>query len=119
MSAGNLRERVTFQVRGETAGDGYGNNASGWVAVDGANQIGANIKPMRGTEDVLALRLTGQNMFEIKVRYHAAISGLKSNARIVDERNNEIYSIVANPENRDQRKRYLWFTCKTELADVA
>ena len=120
MPPGKLREKITFEsLVKDKIGDGAGNFVEDkWKALRFAKDISARIDPMKGREDVVALKLQGQTVYEIKVRYRTALCRITSDNRIRNCRTGEIYSISAPPVNEDEKKRFLTFMCKTGLADA-
>lgn len=107
MRAGRLRERVTFQRLDENAGDGRGNFGNEFVDIPGAKKIAANMKPIRGTEVTLAEGIQGRILYEIEVRYSAALAGILVADRMVDTKTGRVMNVKAPPINPDQRRRAL------------
>lgn len=103
-----MRERVRFERRATTAGDGHGNFEGEWGPL--GTVVWAKIKPMGGNEEVLAARLTGVQPSEITVRWSALLAEgegrLTTADRAVDVRTGDIFAI-RSIENPDMRRRFL------------
>lgn len=118
--AGRLRHRVYFKRPATQADDGYGNEettaARFYPAVSGT--VAAEVKPIRGTEQVLAARLTGTTVFEVTVRSCQALLALTAADIVVqvvggeDAKTFNIRSIV----NPDLRGGDLVLTCEEGVA---
>ena len=109
-SAGQLRDRVTFQKR-QVIDDGYGNEVSGpWGDVF---TVAANIAPARGREEVLAQRLQGVRPVEITVRWSSQTVQIAPEWRAVNARKpSEIYNIH---DNRDPDGKRMWNVLTSSL----
>ena len=117
MQAGDLRARVGFYRR-EVQSDGYGNNQASYGA-SAEFTVAANIKPRLGGEQVLAGRLTGQNLVNITVRKSADTSSVTDDWRAKDERTGTIYNIrsIIDPEQEtSQHGRWLEMLCEEGVA---
>jgi len=101
--AGALRERLTFQARGSSSDDGYGN-----VEADWADQftVWARMQPLKGSEPVIAQRLAGVQPMAIQVRSSADTRQVTAGWRAVHDRTATIYNI-RSVANFDERDRYL------------
>jgi SPP1 family predicted phage head-tail adaptor len=114
LSAGQLRDRVTFQARG-VVDDGYGNEVSGpW-----ADQftVAANIRPARGREEVLAQRLQGVRPTEIEVRWSSQTDQIRPEWRAINARKpDEIYAIH---DIRDPDGKRMWNILTCTLGGVS
>lgn len=114
--AGQLRERVRFERRVETEGDGLGNFESVWSPIV---TTWAKIAPAKGTETVLASKLQGVQPVEITVRRTNLLGvgpeRLTAGDRAVNDRSGEVYNIRA-VDNRDMRKKYLVVTAEAGVA---
>jgi SPP1 family predicted phage head-tail adaptor len=111
-SAGDLRERVSFQRR-TTADDGFGNTVTGdwgdlWCCA-------ARIMPLRGGENIVARRLSGVQPVAITVRVAAALCDLTTDDRIVDARKGTIYNI-RSIANFDEHRQYLEILAEAGVA---
>lgn len=111
MSAGELRERVTFAKR-ETVDDGYGN-----VVGDFVDQFStwARVTPMRGGETVMAARLAGRQPVAIKVRYTAETMAIAPDWRAKNAVTGEEYA-VHSIANMDERRAYLTIMAEAGVA---
>lgn len=89
MSAGALRERVSFAVRGEY-NDGYGNTVAGWVE---QFQCAAEYIHLRGGETVIASRLENRHPQVIRVRASIATRRVTGDWRIKDTRTAVEYAV--------------------------
>lgn len=89
MSAGSLKERVTFAVRSEVD-DGYGNTVSGWIE---QFQRSAEYVHLRGGETVMASRLQNRHPQVIRVRACSQTRRTTAEWRIKDMRTGIEYAI--------------------------
>lgn len=104
MTAGKMRERLSFQMR-QAVDDGYGNEQSGGF-VEQFN-CSAEVIPLKGGEGVMQSRLTGSQPVIIRIRSGAAAKLVTTGWRAVDARNaGRIYNITA-VANMDQKNAYL------------
>jgi head-tail adaptor len=101
--AGQLRERVAFEVRGDVD-DGMGNPQSGDFAE--VYRCAARIMPKMGGEQVMAARLTGTQPVLISVRICEALREIGTDWRVRDVRNDIVYNIKAI-SNPDEKREYL------------
>ncbi len=102
MSAGELRERVTFGKRPSTD-DGYGNEEGSW---QDQFTVAARIQPLKGGEGVQAARLAGTQPVIIRVRWSADTVLIAPAWRAVDARSSIQYQIKSIM-NADEKKKYL------------
>lgn len=113
MSAGKLRERLHFQRRAEGE-DGYGNPQSGefeTVFTDAAELL-----PLKGSEPVIAARLTGVQPYIVRVYSNGNTRIVGPSWRAVDARNPErIFNITA-AANIDQKNRMIDFMATQGVA---
>jgi SPP1 family predicted phage head-tail adaptor len=72
MSAGLLREPVTFQRRSLTS-DGAGGQSETWAAISGA-PTRAHVKPLSGRERFVSDRIEATLRIRLLVRYSTAIN---------------------------------------------
>ena len=87
---GDLREVVRFQTRTETD-DGYGNQVSGeWTA---QFTRWCDVRPLRGTEEVVASRLQGIQPVRIVVYSDTETRTITPEWRAVDTRGGQVYAI--------------------------
>lgn len=96
-SAGVLRERITFERRGEDAnGDALG-------PFSFLYRCRARIAYLRGGEEVMGQRLEGHQPIVLTVRYCAAIAGLSTADRFLDEGTSRYFDIKGiEPDDRHQ-----------------
>ena len=112
-NAGSLNRRIRFDRRA-VASDGYGNEETGWQTLIAGRW--ARIRPVRGSEDVLADRVQGIVTYEITVRSDSETKTVCAGDRIVNLHTNETYNIhaIVNPDERGGR---LVMTCQAGGAD--
>lgn len=101
MSAGDLRERVIFEQR-NTESDGAGNFTDEWVATPA---VSAHIKPLKGSEPVLAERLSGRQPVVITVRSSTATRAVTTDWRARNARSGATFNITA--VTPDERRAYI------------
>jgi head-tail adaptor len=101
--AGQLRERVAFEVRGNVD-DGMGNPQSGDFAE--VYRCAARIMPKMGGETVIASRLSGTQPMLITVRVCWALRNIGTDWRLRDVRSDVVYNIKSF-SNPDEKKEYL------------
>ncbi len=100
-SSGLLRQKLNFQRR-EPIDDSYGNEQSGEFTTMFA--AAAELIPLKGSEPVIAARLTGVQPFIIRIRSCVAAREVDMAWRIVDARNPaRIFNITAavDPDNKN------------------
>lgn len=101
--AGALSEVVAFQVRSE-ADDGYGNPVTGDFATQFTEP--ARLRPLKGSEPVLAQRLVGVQPYVLTVRSSVRTRRVGVDWRAVNSRTGTTYNITAIV-NPDERGAYL------------
>lgn len=100
--AGDLRETVEMQTRAEGE-DEYGNPIGGdWATVWSAP---ARIQILRGTETVMAGRLSGTQTVAITMRWQHEFATMNSAWRAKNGRTGEIYNIRSIEP--DERKAFV------------
>lgn len=113
--AGQLRERVRFQRRRPET-DRFGNVEREWATLA---ERWAQIKPMKGSEQIVAGKLEGRAPVEIMVRWDTLLGGgasaLTTDDRVVHVATGTAYNVRAI-ENRDMRRRYLTITAEAGVA---
>lgn len=102
--AGDLRERLRFEVRPATTDDGYGNVEGAWQA---RFITAARIRPLAGSETVIAARLSGVQPVRITVRSSVETRAVTAGWRAVDCRDASRIFNVRAPANFDERNRYI------------
>lgn len=113
MTAGQLNRTISVERRSSGA-DGYGNTVSQWESLLTGEP--AQIKPLKEGESVIAARLQGTGLSEIRVRYSDRTAEIKTDDRIVNSGDGRIYNI-RSVANNDQRGRYLTILCEFGVAD--
>ncbi|WP_162409383.1 head-tail adaptor protein [Acuticoccus sediminis] len=115
-AAGSLREQIRFDRRVEFD-DGYGNTTAGWGAF--AEGLPAAIEPVRGSEEVLAGKLTGLTPVTITIRWQPGLVGgadrLTTADRAVNVRSGDTFNIKSI--EADPRRRWITLTCENGGAD--
>jgi SPP1 family predicted phage head-tail adaptor len=101
MSAGSLRDRVRFEVR-STEGDEYGNPVVGAFAPQFARAV--EIKPLLGSESVIAARLSGTQPVVIRTRFDTQTARVTPEWRAVDVRSGVVYEIRTAVDTRRRRE---------------
>ncbi|HYC66646.1 head-tail adaptor protein [Brevundimonas sp.] len=112
--AGDLRQRVKFQRRGE-GDDGYGNTATDWADMGIARAC--SLMPTRGNEAVQAARLSGLASWDIWVRSDSGTRRLQVGDRAINERDaSQTFNIVFIGD-MDGRRQWLLIQATTGGAD--
>jgi head-tail adaptor len=103
-----LRERLRFERRVEQD-NGAGTLVGDWVPVFVTS---ARVKPLTGTEQMLASRLAGQGLFEITIRDFMLPRQVTPEWRAADTRTTRVYNIraIVNP---DEKGAYLIMTAES------
>jgi SPP1 family predicted phage head-tail adaptor len=107
MRAGNLRHRITFQIRSDGQ-DGYGGQEDIWTDY---RSTWASIEPLNGRELIAAQAVQNETRFTIGCRY---IAGILPSMRILF--GTRIFNIL-DMSNIDERNRELQFSCSEGLAN--
>lgn len=103
MQSGSLNERFTFQKRGETTGDGYGNFQESW---EDQFTVWAKRIFLRGGENVIAERLQGRQPAAIAIRASSQTAQITTDWRAVNARDaTEIYNIRSISLSEDRSFR--------------
>ncbi len=105
MSAGRLRDLVSFQYLDENGDDGAGNIKQ--AGVDRIADIPAEIKPERTKERIDLSGEAGVTGFTLRVRWQPDLAAITIKDRVLDTRNSRVFKMTGHPINRDMRKRYL------------
>ncbi|EJC75560.1 bacteriophage head-tail adaptor [Rhizobium leguminosarum bv. trifolii WSM2012] len=104
IGAGRLREKLHFQTRA-IVDDGFGNEQAGdWEAVF---TTAAELKPLRGSEPVIASRLSGVQPFIIQIRSCLEARAITTAWRAVDARNQSRIFNITSAANFDEKNRYI------------
>jgi head-tail adaptor len=95
-SAEPLRDKLYLQSR-SLVDDGFGNLVPGGE-FETQHEVFANLKPLRGTESVMASRLAGTQPYIITMRASSETRQVNVAWRIVDKNNpDRIFAISAPP----------------------
>jgi len=110
VSAGELRERVAFHEIAEE------DSSYGIMRGDYEEQFrrDARIRPLVGTEPIIAQRLTGVQPVVIKVRSDSSTRDVTTAWKIVDVRSLTAYNIRA--VTPDEKRKYIEFLCDAGVA---
>lgn len=108
MSAGQLRERVTFKRLGAGGGDGAGNAGTAFANIANAVGVPADLSPIKSAEVVIGQGIEGRRIYEVTVRYSTALMGVDVQDRMIDARDaTRVFNVIAPPLNKDKRRKYL------------
>lgn len=110
--AGDLRGRLRFERR-TAAADDYGNVASDFAA---QFERAAEIKPIKGGEEVMAARLGGRQPALIRVRFDSETATIMPDWRAVDTRTGQVWAIHTAV---DMERRREWITMTAEVGVAA
>jgi len=110
MGAGALREYVDFESPYADP-DGYGGVEAGFVY---QFRCRAQYTRLRGTETVMAARLSGRQPTIVRVRASRASRDATTDWRIVDRRTGEIFNIRSKIESED--RAWIDFTAESGVA---
>ncbi len=96
MRAGNLKHRITIQIKTETA-DGHGGFVDTYPEKDWF-ETWASVIPLRGSELISAMRLEGQITHKIEMRYRRQLYSLIAPSPVVKrlfwEKRDRYFNIV-------------------------
>lgn len=109
-SASALFNSVEFQERVEE-NDGYGNTVGTW---DVKFSTRAEYIHLRGSESVMAARLTGKHIQIIRVRNNTATRAANVAWRIRDKRSGVLYNI--RDIEHEVNRQFISFTCESGVA---
>jgi len=112
MAAARLRHSVRFERRA-TDPDEFGNDMGDWQPR--ISPIWAEVKPLRGGEEVLSAKLQGRAIYELLVRSSSETRTINVGDRAINARTGEAFNI-RSVENRDMRNKFLTLTCETGTA---
>ena len=105
MKRQRLRDRVTLQRRGKNP-DGAGGFTEGWADV--STDIPCDIYHRSGSENVIAERIKGIEILEIKMRALSQVDTLTTDDRLVNNVSGELYNVkTALP---DDTRKWLYLT---------
>lgn len=108
MRAGNLRHRITIQIKTETE-DGMGGMVDTYPEKDWV-EVWAGITPLRGVELIEAMKLEGKITHKIEMRYRRQLYSLISPSPVVKRlywRKRERYFNIVNVINVRELNRKL------------
>lgn len=112
MVAGKLRELLAFEAR-PAVDDGMGNEVSGPFTEQFRDH--AELHALKGSEAVMASRLSGKQPFLVTVRCHTNTLRINTDWRAVNARSGAVYAIttaVARP-----KRDYIDMTCIEGVAE--
>lgn len=109
MSAGKLRESLTFQRR-SALDDGAGNTEGPFADLF---TTAARVRPLRGAEQILAAKLVGNMSYEIMVRSSSLTRSLTTDDRAIDARDASIVYNLRTISNDDEHDEYLVIIAQT------
>ena len=114
-NAGDLRFRVRFDKQTETD-DGYGGTTSAWTE---QCTRWADIRPMRGSEQVMGQRLTGVQPVLIIVRKDSSTKLIDASWRAVEMLNGSPvkYYALKTCEDMERDNRFLTMVAEAGAAD--
>jgi SPP1 family predicted phage head-tail adaptor len=110
MTAGTLYERVAFDMPTQFP-DGLGGTEEGWSEQFTAF---ANFKYLRGTETVMAARLTGRQPVVVTIRQSDAARLVTTDWRMRDARRGTVYNVRGVTPTDD--RAYLEILCESGVA---
>lgn len=97
MRAGNLRHRITIQLKTETA-DGTGGFIETWPEKDWV-EVWASVIPLRGVELIEAMKLEGNVRHKIEMRYRRQLYSIIAPSPIVKrlywEKRDRYFNIIS------------------------
>lgn len=107
VAVGDLRDLIHFQRR-KKSDDGFGNQIAGdWIT---QFTLRANLKPLKGSETVIASRLAGIQPYVLTVRASPMSMEVSTDWRLVDARNaDRVFNITAVIDP-DGRRRWVEIT---------
>lgn len=104
MKSGDLRHTIAIQEQTDTA-DGMGGFTTAWADVSGMESVRAAIWPVRGNEQMEAMKLELKSTYKIRIRYRA---GITSKNRIYWADGSKTFNII-DITNPDQKNRMIEF----------
>jgi head-tail adaptor len=102
MSAGKRRQLLSFQRRSELD-DGYGNVQSG--DFETVFDEAAELVPLKGSEPVIAARLTGVQPYILRIPSSTAARQVTTAWRAIDKRDPTRFFNITSISNQDQKNR--------------
>lgn len=113
MTSGAMREKLNFQVRANIQ-DPYGNPQAGDFQT--VYTCAAELIPLKGSEPVIASRLSGVQPFIIRIRSCVAARAITTAWRAVDARNPSRIFNLRSVANFDQKSDWLDFMADNGVA---
>lgn len=105
MQAGELRDRVHFQRRGVTD-DGFGNELPSG-SFETQFTAWAKLRPLRGTETVMASRMEGRQPHVMTIRQSLDARQITTAWQAVDARDgNRVFAVTAPPVDPDGKRAF-------------
>ena len=101
-SAGALRDRIYLQRR-DPGDDGFGNTLPEAGEFETALEVWANLRPLRGSETVIASRLAGRQPYIVTVRSSSETRQVNEAWRIVVKARPELVMAIAAPPSEPER----------------
>jgi head-tail adaptor len=106
LGAGDLRDRLIFQRRGQ-GDDGLGGTGA-FGPWEDQFTVWAALLPLRGSEAVMGSRLAGRQPYIISVRQSSQTRQINTDWQIVDARNaNRVFAVSAPPTDPDGQRAWL------------
>lgn len=106
--AGNLNRRLVFQ-EGVAGTDTWGNPIAGNEFIE-RFKLWAEMKPLRGTEEVTAARLSGRQPYFVRVYRNSLSRQITTSWRAVDARDPErVFAITSPAADPDGAGQFLEF----------
>lgn len=99
MTAGKLRDRVTFGAR-TAVDDGYGNEVSG--PFEDRFTVWGGVTYLRGSEAVIAARLEGRQPAVVRVRTSTQTRQITTDWRVRNERTGSVSNVRSIIETEDR-----------------
>jgi head-tail adaptor len=118
MRSGRLKERVRVERRG-TTDDGRGNRRGDFAPLFSGQKLPAEVRPgSRRSDSVIAAKLTGVNVYEVRVRQDSLSRQITADDRLVWLRpwGDVVLNIRGNPVDPDGRRQDLLMTCEDAVA---
>lgn len=112
MPAGQLRDRLRFESPTPQQDD-YGNEIEGWTA---EFTEWAHVKPLKGSETVMAARLSGSQPVAITVRRSTRTRRITTDWRAVHTHDGTVYQIKSPPADMSGKRMYLDMVAEVGVA---
>ena len=118
MRAGKLRERVRVERRA-VADDGRGNTEGDFEPLFNGLKLPAEVRAgSRRSDNVIAAKLTGVNVYEVRLRQDSLSRQIAPDDRLVWLRpwGDVVLNIRGNPVDPDGKRQDLLITCEEGVA---